>query len=273
MSTRPMHERERWQTIQHLVRQRGMVPVRDLMRATGASAASIRRDLAKLAEAGTVQRVHGGVELGPAGRPQELCTRAFDVARTLNHDRKRAVAEAAAALCVDGQSIIINAGSTTFEMVEPLQSRKLDILTNSFPIAAALMARGQSRVMLPGGEIYRKQAIILSPFDDDAIQHYAADIMFMSCASLGPLGVIEGDPLIARAEVKLLARAQKLVVLVDSSKFEPRGAIVVSPLSRVSTVVTDEAAPEQSLEMLRGAGIEVILAPLEQRISSAGGAA
>lgn len=269
MPKRPLHERERWQTILRLVRERGMVPVGDLMRETSASAASIRRDLAKLAETGAVRRVHGGVELGPAGRPQELGTRAFDVSRTLNVARKRAVAAAAAALCRDGQSIIINAGSTTFEMVEPLQSRKLDILTNSFPIAEALMARGNNRVMVPGGEIYRKQAIILSPFDDDAIQHYAADIMFMSCASLGPLGVIEGDPLIARAEVKLLKQAGKLVVLVDSSKFETRGAIVVCPLSRVTTVVTDAAAPPKSLAMLRASGIEVIIAPAQRSMVEA----
>jgi len=250
-----------------------MVPVRDLMIETSASAASIRRDLAKLAESGAVKRVHGGVELAPGSRPPELGARAFEVSRTLNIESKRAVAEAAARLCLDGQSIIINAGSTTFEMVEPLQSRKLHILTNSFPIAEALMARGQNRVMVPGGEIYRKQAIILSPFDDDAIQHYAADIMFMSCASLGPLGVIEGDPLIARAEVKLLKRAHKLVVLVDSSKFEPRGAIVVCPLSRVATVVTDDAAPQEAIAMLRSAGIEVILARQANKPASAGSAA
>ena len=260
MRDRPLHERERWQTILRLVRERGVVPVGDLVRETRASAASIRRDLAKLAETGMVRRVHGGVELGTAGRPLELGTRAFDVSRTLNVEHKRAVAEVAAGLCTDNQSIIINAGSTTFEMVEAFKSRKLDILTNSFPIAVALMARGHNRVLVPGGEIYRKQAIILSPFDDDSLQHYAADVMFMSCASLGPLGVIEGDPLIARAEVKLLKRANRLVVLVDGSKFQPRGAIVVCPLSRVSTVVTDETAPPKSLTMLRAAGIEVIVA-------------
>jgi len=270
MTSRALHERERWQTILRLVRERGVVPVRDLVRETGASAASIRRDLSKLAESGAVRRMHGGVEMVPGGgRPQELGTRAFEVSRTLNLQRKRAIAEAAAALCVDGQSIIINAGSTTYQMVEPLHQHRLDILTNSFPIAEALMVRGHNRVMVPGGEIYRKQAIILSPFDDDAIQHYAADTMFMSCASLGPLGVIEGDPLIARAEVKLLDRAQKLVVLVDSSKFEPRGAIVVCPLSRVSTVVTDDSAPHQSIAMLRSAGIEVIIAKVQDTLREA----
>ncbi len=264
-----MHERERWQAILRLVRERGMVPVGDLAQQTGASSASIRRDLAKLEETGAIRRVHGGAELGPAARQQELGTRAFDVSRTLNLDRKRAVAQAAARLCVDGQSIIINAGSTTYEMVEPLEQRQLNILTNSFPIAQALMVRGRSRVIVPGGEIYRKQAIILSPFDDDAIQHYAADTMFMSCASLGAMGVIEGDPLIARAEAKLLSRAQKLVVLVDASKFEPRGSIVVCPLARVSTVITDETASPQSIDMLRSAGIEVVLAPLSNQFAGA----
>ena len=268
-----MHERERWHAIVRLVRERGLVAVRDLTRETGASSASIRRDLAKLEESGAVRRVHGGAELGPASRQQELGTRAFDVSRTLNLAPKRAIAEAAAALCVDGQSIIINAGSTTFEMVEPLAKRQLNILTNSFPIAQALMSRGRSRVIVPGGEIYRKQAIILSPFDDDAIQHYAADTMFMSCASIGPMGVIEGDPLIARAESKLLARAQKLVVLVDASKFEPRGAIVVCPLSRVSTVITDEAVTPQSVDMLSSAGIEVVIAPTSRHLESAGSVA
>ena len=250
-----------------------MVPVRDLMRETRASSASIRRDLGKLEETGAILRVHGGAELGPAARPQELGTRAFEVSRALNLDRKRAIAEAAADLCVDGQSIIINAGSTTYQMVEPLRERRLNILTNSFPIAEALIAYGKSRVMVPGGEVYRKQAIILSPFDDDAIQHYAADTMFMSCASLGPMGVIEGDPLIARAETKLLARAQKLVVLVDGSKFEPRGSIVVCPLARVSTVITDDAAPHQSLAMLRAAGIDVIVVPMTGVVSKAGSVA
>ena len=65
--------------------------------------------------------------------------------------------------------------------------------------------------------------------------------MFMSAISIGPLGVIEGDPLIARAETKLLKRAERLVVLADSSKFVARGSLVVCPLSRVSALITDSA--------------------------------
>jgi DeoR family ulaG and ulaABCDEF operon transcriptional repressor len=82
--------------------------------------------------------------------------------------------------------------------------------------------------------------------------------MFMSCFSFGPLGVIEGDPLIARAEAKLLGRADKLVVLADSSKFETRGNMAVCPLTRVHTLITDDKAPESVLDHVRRAGVNVV---------------
>ena len=70
-----------------------------------------------------------------------------------------------------------------------------------------------------------------------------------------------------------MSRAQKLVVLVDASKFELRGSIVVCPLARISTVITDETASPQSLDMLRSAGIEVILAPQNKDFAAAHNAA
>jgi len=112
---------------------------------------------------------------------------------------------------------------------------------------------------LPGGEVYREQKIIVAPFDDDAIQHYSARIMFMSAISIGPLGVIEGDPLLARAESKLLKRADRLTVLADASKFVSRGSLVVCPLSRIHTLITDTDAPGTALDMLRDHGVQVVV--------------
>lgn len=265
-----MHERERWQTILEAVRMRPVVPVRELVAATGVSPATLRRDLAKLDGMGLIRRMHGGVAVNDQMAPPLLATRTFDVSRTLHAGRKRAIAQAAAGLCRDGESIIINAGTTTFEMVDFLKDRRLQILTNSFPIASALVASSANRIVLPGGEIYRDQGIILSPFDQDAIQHYSASRMFMGCHAVSPLGIIEGDPLIARAEAKLLSRAEQLIVLADSSKFELRGSMVVCPLSRVHTLITDDAAPSSALDTVRQAGVAVIVVSAEQpAVSSA----
>ena len=255
-----MHERERWQKILTQVRERGVIRVRDLVTETGASSATLRRDLVKLEEMGQLRRMHGGVEAVEAARQPHLSARSFDVSQTLNAERKRSVAKAAAALCEDGESIIINAGSTTWFMAEFLRQHRMQVLTNSFPIAQELITRSSNRIVLPGGEVYREQGIILSPFDEDAIQHYTASKMFMSCYSVGSLGIIESDPLIARAEAKLLTRAERLIVIVDSSKFEPRGSMAVCQFAQVHTLITDDAAPQHMLDHIRSKGVNVVIA-------------
>jgi DeoR family transcriptional regulator, ulaG and ulaABCDEF operon transcriptional repressor len=258
-----MHERERWQLIIDAVRDRRVITVRELNARMAVSPATLRRDLAKLEQRGAIKRVHGGIEAVDVSDLPHLATRSFDASQALNVNRKRAIGQAAAALCVDGESIIINAGTTTYQMVDFLRDRRMQILTNSFPIAEALVARSKSRIVMPGGEIYREQGIVLSPFDEDSTQHYTASKMFMSCFSLGSLGVIEGDPLIARAEAKLLGRAQKLIVLADSSKFAARGSMAVCPLARVHTLITDDGAPRQMLDHIRAAGVDVIVVQAE----------
>jgi DeoR family ulaG and ulaABCDEF operon transcriptional repressor len=257
-----VHERERWQVIKALLRERSLVRIADACRATGVSEASIRRDFARLAEQGVAIRVHGGLEALPettyaSGDVLSLATRSFDVSQTLNIDAMRAIAKAAVALCGDGETIIINGGTTTYQMGEYLRERRLKVLTNSYLLAEALIHTSKCRVALPGGEVYREQGMIVSPFEEDAIQHYSATRMFMSAISIGPLGVIEGDPLLARAESKLLKRADKLIVLADSSKFVSRGSLVVCPLSRIDTLITDSDAPSDALDMLRAQGVRV----------------
>jgi DeoR family transcriptional regulator, ulaG and ulaABCDEF operon transcriptional repressor len=258
-----MHERERWQRILTMVRERQVVRVTALMQELDASSATLRRDLVKLEEMGQLKRVHGGAEAIEAAEQSHLATRPFGLSQTLNAERKRAVARIAAGMCQDGESIIINAGSTTWFMAEFLRHRRMQILTNSVSISHELLSTSENRIVLPGGEVYREQSIILSPFDEDAIQHFTASKMFMSCFAITPMGIVEGDPLIARAEAKLLSRAEKLIVIADSSKFEQRGSMAVCQLSRVSTLITDSGAPAAALDTVRAAGVEVIVVNFE----------
>lgn len=258
-----MHERERWQLILNRLRERGIVRVNDLAALTGASLATLRRDLARLEDTGQLRRVHGGAETAEVGQG-DLTAASFGASQTTNAETKLAVARKAASLCADGDSIILNAGSTTWFMAQCLRQHRMQVLTNSFPIAQELIANSGNRVVLPGGELYREPGIILSPFEEDAIQHFAAGKMFMSCYAISPMGVIESDPLIARAEAKLLSRAEKLIVIADSSKFEVRGNMVVCPLTRVSTLVTDAGAPAGMVEHLRSVGVEVLIAEGEK---------
>jgi DeoR family transcriptional regulator, ulaG and ulaABCDEF operon transcriptional repressor len=268
-----MRERQRAEIVRNLLAERGFVSIAEIMAATGVSAASARRDAGRLAEAGLAERLHGGIQaIGDAfskiAQPP-LATRSFDSSRTINIDAKRAVARKAVEMCAPGDVIIVNGGTTTFQMSEFLRDTRLKILTNSYPLAEFLIHETQNRVALPGGEVYRDQKLIVAPFDDDAIQHYSARLMFMSAISIGPLGVVEGDALIARAETKLLKRADKLVVLADASKFVARGSLVVCPLSRIHVLITDSAAPPEALAMLREAGVPTIVVDPEANATEA----
>jgi DeoR family ulaG and ulaABCDEF operon transcriptional repressor len=197
--------------------------------------------------------LHPPQTVGIAGRP-------FSVNESVNIDKKRAIARAAVDLCDDGESIIINGGTTTFQMVHHLARRRMQILTNSFPIAEHLLRNSKNTITLPGGAIYREQNIILSPFDNDVTRNFYARRMFMGAQGVSPLGVMEGDPLLIQAEQKLINQAEELVLLVDSSKFESRSSLILCPLERVHTVITDDGLATRDARLVEQAGIRLIVA-------------
>jgi DeoR family transcriptional regulator, ulaG and ulaABCDEF operon transcriptional repressor len=165
-------------------------------------------------------------------------------------------------MCQDGEAIIINGGTTTFQMVHPLSSKRLQVFTNSFPIAEHLLKHSKNTVLLPAGAIYREQNIILSPFDEDGSSHFYARRMFMGCRGLGPLGLMEGDPLLVQAEQKLIGQAEELVVLADSTKFVARSSLLLCALSRIHTVITDDGITDRDAAMLESADVKLIVAQL-----------
>lgn len=257
-----MHERQRWQIILSALAERRVATVVELAVLTASSPATVRRDVAKLADQGLLRKVHGGAETLAAAPAASVVGQGRPAASSDNLAKKRAIAEAAAALCADGDSIIINGGTTTYEMVDFLAGRRMQVLTNSFPLAEALLRTSRNRILLPGGEVHREQGIILSPYDDDALRHHWASVMFMSGQGIVSLGLMESDPLLIRAEQKLLDRAERLVVLADSSKFRGRGGLILCPLARIHTIITDDGVDPRAVAMCREAGVEVQVVPV-----------
>ncbi|QMU60028.1 MAG: DeoR family transcriptional regulator [Boseongicola sp.] len=255
-----MHEKERHRIILSAVEERPVVTVVDLCNLTGVSEATVRRDIANLHVQQKLRRVRGGAEAITPPQFVGLAGRTFAVNEAMHSSEKFAIAKAAADLCDDGESIIINGGTTTFQMVHPLATRRMQVFTNSFPIAEHLLKHSKNTVMLSGGTIYREQNIILSPFDNDVTRNFYAKRMFMGAQGLGPLGLMEADPLLIQAEQKLIGQADELVVLVDSSKFEQRSSLVLCPLNKITTVITDERISDSAASMLEAADVKLIVA-------------
>lgn len=263
-----MANHERHKRILKLLSEAGEASVQELASWLGASPATLRRDIKLLDISHQLVRVHGGAQsLLPGSRPAPLRSGEFERDLQLHVDRKHAIARQAAALCKDGDTVIINGGSTTYMMADFLAQKKLRILTNAFRTAQRLLETGDSEVILPGGTIYPQQNVILSPFEADVVRHYYADKLFTGVHGLSLLGAMEGDPVLVQSERRLMAQARQVVVLADSSKFTQRGGVFLCALECIACVITDSAAPDASVQMLERAGVQVQVVQPEPRSS------
>jgi DeoR family transcriptional regulator, ulaG and ulaABCDEF operon transcriptional repressor len=258
-----LHETERHRVIMSAVQARPLVTVAEMVELTDASEATIRRDFATLHVQKKLRRIRGGAEAVSPPQFPGLAGRPFSVNQTIRTAEKRAIARAAVEMVEDGDAIIINGGTTTFQMVHPLANRRCQVFTNSFAIAEHLLKHTRNTVMLSGGTIYREQNIVLSPFDNDVTRNFYARRMFLGAQGVGRLGVMEQDPLLIQAEEKLIGQADELILLVDSSKFHRRSSLILCPLERISTVITDEGIEDTHAAMIETAGVSLVVAELQ----------
>lgn len=258
-----MLESERHRMILKLLVTRSIVSVTELVELLGASEASIRRDINALAERGEVKRVRGGVESLHPRYEAHLAGVPFELSQQVAMSQKRAIAQAASRLIADTDSIIVTGGTTTHALVEFLAPRAIDILTNSFQIAAQLLATSRNRITLPGGTVFREQGLVLSPYLDNTVANFRATKLFAGCFGISRFGIMENDPLIVHSETALFERAEEVIVLADSRKLKQRSAMVVAPLARITTLITDSDAATEDLDVLRQAGLTVIVADVD----------
>lgn len=256
-----MHASEREKLILRLLDERGFIGFQELSNRVDASPATLRRDLERLAELGRIERVRGGARLVvSAGEQQHLTGVPFHENIGRHPQEKAAIGLAAAGLCQPEETVIIDGGSTTLQMCAHIAELRLHVLTNSLHIVSALLPQATTRVTIPGGTLFREQNIVLSAFDEDGASRFRASKMFLGAAAVGRHGVMQDDMLLIQAERRLLGRADQVILMVDSSKFEAPSGHVLCGLEEISTVVTDDAIRDASAQLIERAGVKLIVA-------------
>lgn len=263
-----MHPSEREALILRALATTGFVSYKGLEAQLSASPTTIRRDLSRLEQAGRLIRVHGGAktdneETGNAlrvdGFPQLIGT-PFDESITQNLDAKRAIARAAATLCEPGEGVMIDGGTTTLQMCPHLAGLNLQVLTNSLHIVTALLPQLGTRILVPSGTVFREQNIILAASGEESMPRFHAPKLFLGAAAVGMQGVMQSDVVLVAAERRLIDRAEKVILLVDSSKFRSSSGTIVCGLEEIDVVITDKKIPEGMADLIRRAGPELIVA-------------
>lgn len=258
-----MHAAERERLILASMAQSGFVSYRELEGALDASPATIRRDLTRLETEGRIARVHGGAKLvedkDDTGQPRLIGT-PFDQSITQNLAAKRAIGKAAAALCAPGEGIMIDGGTTTLQMCPHLAGLDCQVLTNSLHIVNALLPQAGTRILLPSGSVFREQNIILAAAGEESMPRFYAPKLFMGAAAIGPQGVMQADVVLVAAERRLIDRAEEVILLVDSSKFQSQSGTIVCGLDEIDVIITDAGIEPELKAQFTAKGIDVRIA-------------
>lgn len=256
-----MNDTDRHRQIVGLLRDRPFASVRELTERLGVSAATVRRDIGKLDSAGGARKVYGGIS-ALTGRPDGVFARPYDENLDLAVDAKRAIADLAATLVHDGDTLIVNGGSTCFHFGTKLGERNVRVFTNSMPLAAYLGEHGRCSLTVGGGELHREPRVIYTPGQANG---FYASKYFVGARGITAEGLLESSPLQLRAINELSDLADQIIVLADARKFAIRARHVGLPLARVGTLVTDDALPDAAERMLEDAGVDVRIAAVPGR--------
>lgn len=266
-----MHLLDRWRLIVANLSPDQVTSVEQLCERLNVSSATIRRDLAELDKRGELKRIRGGAvpvksdatsarrnDRGDAA-PRLKGQIAFDATQIENLAEKKAIAAKAIQLCKANQSIIIDGGTTTFVMASSLPDLPFHVLTTSLPILNILMEKPGIQITLPGGQVFREQSIVLNPYNDDILENFSAAAIFIGAQAVSKRGLQQTDPLLVQTERRLLERADRVVVLADSSKFSADASLAVCPLSDIDVIITDSSVSQSHQDMVQNAGVELLV--------------
>jgi len=242
--------------IRQLLDAREFVDLETLCGELEASESSVRRDLIALEGEGVLKRVYGGA-MAMQARDHLLD---FDFQSARMADEKRRIAAAAATLIEDGQTVILDAGSTVAAVARMLTARSLHVITNSLPIAEIFNESRQIEVTLTGGYLYPRLRVTLGPLCEQMLAGVTADVLIMGIGGAMADGFSNTNTLVVSPQRKMIEVSRRVVIVADHTKFGRRAVMHLAPLDIADIVVSDSALPAEYHEMLRVRDVRLLLA-------------
>jgi DeoR family transcriptional regulator of aga operon len=251
-----MAEERRTQILQ-TVRSAGRVKVNELASRFSTSAVTIRNDLNELHQRGLVLRSHGGAVL-----PGTMLRKSRVHERLKTHsDEKRRIGAMAATLINDGETTILDSGTTTLEIARQIKKKQgLQIITNGVNIAAELLDARDAEVFIVGGTVRGESASISGRFTEEMFDQFSADKLFLSGAGcdldFGVSGANLEETMVNRAMLRI---SREIILVADASKFSKRSMTRIALFSEIDTVISGTSLDQEIQEKLRSLSCNLIL--------------
>lgn len=243
-----------------MVQDSGFCSSADLSRTLEVSEMTVRRDIRKLSEQGLVRTVHGGVSLAV----NELTGADFRARSLVQAEAKRAVGRRASELITEGSIIAIDAGTTAVEVARALPSNmRISVVTHSLPVLNILSSLSNIELIGLGGVYHHETQAFSGPGTAAALRHLRVQMFFLAAGGIRNGVIYSSNHYDAATKRALMEIADEVVLVTDSSKFRTTAMVEVAPISRVHTVICDDAIDPGKTEPLHGEKIRTIYVPID----------
>ena len=247
---------ERRDRLLELVRVRRFASLPELAKELRVSESTVRRDLEQLEEQGVTRRIHGGVLY--AGRSPKMPH--FDVRQSAVWQQKKAIAEETVGLIDDGDTILLDGGSTTYEVARLVVGRPVHVVTTSLPVATLFASDANSDLVLIGGNICPRTGVAQGPYADKMLNMVRVRKTILSVAGINDEGCFNNNLLLVGTERAMMEAADEVIVVADSTKFGHQSLTHLCPLEAVDHMVVDDGISQEWLKKLAAAGVHVVAA-------------
>lgn len=236
----------------------GVASVDDLVHTFGVSASTIRRDLQLLDASGQLVRVNGGALL--LTDDADL-SRPFSTVAAAHVECKRAVARRAGSMVEDGDTVLLDIGTTTHLLALELRERPITVITASLAVLDALRDDSRVELVLLGGYVRRPYHSLVGVLTEDALRQVHADVAFVGASGVRADGAVL-DTTLVEVPVKraLIAASDRVVLVADKHKFPGTGTLRVCGAGELTAVVTNPGADPDTLALLAKTNVEVVIA-------------
>ncbi|KGN01196.1 DeoR faimly transcriptional regulator [Clostridium novyi A str. 4570] len=233
----------------------GTIKVEDLASELGVSLMTIRRDLDRLQDKGVLYRSHGGAVL----RSVYPIEQSYDVKKISNIDAKNKIASAALELINEGDTIFLDAGTTTLELAKLLKTKKnLTVITDDLKIALELY-KSNVETYIVGGRVQKDTACIIGPTAEDFIKNIKVNLCFLGTSSITSDGYLS-TPTFEKAYLKreVVRASSYSVLMVDSSKFKRESFVNILSIKEINCIITNKQFDEGEIRSLEEENIRII---------------
>jgi DeoR family transcriptional regulator, fructose operon transcriptional repressor len=247
---------ERRQKVLELVSERGFIALSELAKALDASESTIRRDLDYWGQQGLLRRTHGGAIFRDDG--QNLP--ALEERQAREMDEKRLIAKAAAARIHDGDSVLLDGGTTTLEVARLLVDRSLQIVTNSLPIAHLFASSRATDLVMLGGYVYPRTGVALGPLTVRMMDDIHVHQTIMSTGGITAKGLFNSNMLLVETERQMMRCADEVVVVADHTKIGRSALAFLCELTEIDTLIVDRGINAEQRQLINAAEVRLIVA-------------